>query len=342
MKFGIFDQIDDAGRPLHLLYEQRLELAELYDRGGIYCYHQSEHHGTPLSMAPSQSVFLAAVAQRTKRMKLCPLVYALPAHHPIRLAEEVCMLDHLSNGRFEFGIGRGASPYELDAMGVASQTAAEAYVESFEILKMYFNSGQVDHAGKFWNIKDFRATTLPLQRPHPAMWYASATPDSAAWPARNGVNIVCGGASDQVHLISDRYRAEAALAGDAARPDALIGISRYVVVAETDEEANRIATAAWPKFLECFLQLWRQRGTVPQRMKMMPTYGEMVDLGQAVAGSPETVTRVLAEQVRHGKVNYLVGHLMFGDMAHEDAMNSARLFVGDVMPAITAASKEYA
>ena len=124
MKFGIFDQLDDSGRPLQQQYEERLQLAELYDRLGFHCFHQSEHHATPLSMAPAQSVFLSAVAQRTRRLKLCPLVYLLPVHHPIRLAEEICMLDHLSNGRIEFGIGRGANPHEVEALGLPADDAA--------------------------------------------------------------------------------------------------------------------------------------------------------------------------------------------------------------------------
>ena len=73
----------------------------------------SEHHSTPLNLTPSPSVFLAAVAQRTKRLRLGALVYVLPAHHPLRLAEEICMLDHLSHGRAEIGVGRGVSPFEL-------------------------------------------------------------------------------------------------------------------------------------------------------------------------------------------------------------------------------------
>ena len=129
MKFGIFDQVDDSGRPLNVQYEERMRLAELYDAAGFHCYHQSEHHATPLSMAPSQSVFLAAMSQRTKRIKLSPLVYLLPIHHPLRLAEEICMLDHLSNGRLEFGIGRGASPHEIEALGVPADSAGAAYAE---------------------------------------------------------------------------------------------------------------------------------------------------------------------------------------------------------------------
>ena len=118
MQFGIFDQNDDGPYPLAEQYEKRLELIEFYDCSGFRTYHMSEHHSTPLNLTPSPSVFLAAAVQRTKRIRLGPLVYALPAHHPLRLAEEICMLDHLSNGRLEVGVGRGASPHELQYFGV--------------------------------------------------------------------------------------------------------------------------------------------------------------------------------------------------------------------------------
>ena len=118
MQFGIFDQNDHGPYPLGEQYENRLQLIEFYDRAGFRTYHMSEHHSTPLNLTPSPSVFLAAVAQRTKRLRLGALVYVLPAHHPLRLAEEICMLDHLSQGRIEVGIGRGASPHELHYFGV--------------------------------------------------------------------------------------------------------------------------------------------------------------------------------------------------------------------------------
>ena len=109
MQFGIFDQNDHGPYPLSEQYENRLQLIEFYDRAGFRTYHMSEHHSTPLNLTPSPSVFLAAAAQRTKHLRLGALVYVLPAHHPLRLAEEICMLDHLSRGRVEVGIGRGAS-----------------------------------------------------------------------------------------------------------------------------------------------------------------------------------------------------------------------------------------
>src|SRR4029079_5360799 len=101
MQFGIFDQNNNGPYSLTDQYEDRLQLIEFYDRAGFRTYHMSEHHSTPLNLTPSPSVFLAPVWQRTKRLRLGALVYVLPAHHPLRLAEEICMLDHLSHGRVE-------------------------------------------------------------------------------------------------------------------------------------------------------------------------------------------------------------------------------------------------
>jgi alkanesulfonate monooxygenase SsuD/methylene tetrahydromethanopterin reductase-like flavin-dependent oxidoreductase (luciferase family) len=94
-------------------------------------------------------VFLAAAAQRTKKLRLSPLVYILPIHHPVRLAEEICMLDNLSGGRLEYGVGRGASPHEIEALGIEPATAQARYVESYEIIKRYLSSDTLDYKGTF-------------------------------------------------------------------------------------------------------------------------------------------------------------------------------------------------
>src|SRR6187431_980162 len=107
MDYGIFDHLDRNALPLREYYEARLQLIEAYERAGFYAYHLAEHHSTPLGMAPSPSVFLSAVAQRTRRLRFGPLVWAMPLHHPLRLIEEICMLDQLSGGRLEIGSGRG-------------------------------------------------------------------------------------------------------------------------------------------------------------------------------------------------------------------------------------------
>src|ERR1700694_5259896 len=98
MQFGIFDQNDRGPYPLGEQYENRLKLIEFYDQAGFRSYHMSEHHSTPLNLTPSPSVFLAAVAQRTRRLRLGALVYILPAHHPLLLAEENCIVGPLGGG----------------------------------------------------------------------------------------------------------------------------------------------------------------------------------------------------------------------------------------------------
>ena len=127
MKFGIFDYIDARGETLQKTYEDRLALLHAAEAAGFYGYHLTEHHATPLSMTPSPSVFLAAAARETRRIRLGTLLYLLPLYHPLRLLEELCMLDHLSGGRLDIGVGRGISPMEFDAYGVDFEQAGADY-----------------------------------------------------------------------------------------------------------------------------------------------------------------------------------------------------------------------
>src|SRR6185437_2281397 len=130
MKFGIMDHVDASGLAPADQYAMRLDLLEAADRLGFYSYHVAEHHGTPLGLAPSPNVYLSAVAQRTKRLKLGPMVYVAALYHPMRLAEEACMLDQLSRGRLQLGIGRGAVWPEQVLYDVAPATVPERYAEA--------------------------------------------------------------------------------------------------------------------------------------------------------------------------------------------------------------------
>src|SRR5258706_7993502 len=110
MEFGVFDHLDLSGSPIERFYRERLEIVEAYERAGFYSYHVAEHHLTPLGMAPSPSVFLAAVAQRTRRLRFGPMGYVTPLYHPLRPLEEICMLDQMSGGRPGNALRRGALP----------------------------------------------------------------------------------------------------------------------------------------------------------------------------------------------------------------------------------------
>src|ERR671925_1834979 len=141
--FGVFDWIDRGRAPLRQLYEERLQLLEVADAAGFFCYHLAEHHATPLGMAPSPALFLTAAAQRTRRIRLGPLVYLLPLYHPLRLIEEVCMLDHLSGGRLDLGVGRGVSPYELAYWNVPFLEAVAMCEEALDVILRGLRGGRL-------------------------------------------------------------------------------------------------------------------------------------------------------------------------------------------------------
>ena len=335
MKFGVFDQNDRGGLPLAQQYDDRLELVELYDQSGFHCYHMSEHHATSLSMTPSPSVWMSALTQRTKTLRLCPLVYLLPIYHPARLVEEICMLDHLSHGRFDFGVGRGASPHELDALGLDPTKAARMYAEAFEIIQRCFSSDAVTFKGEFWSLNDYVVEMKPRQLPRPPMWYAAATPDSVAWPAQSGMNVVCGGPVSRIRAITDRYREERAKVAKRGDRELLIGVNRYVIVGGTDAEAREIGRKAWPVFYDNFIKLWRKHGTEPVNAKLPPQFDQLLESGHAIAGSVSTVTEQLRSQIDDGGLNYLIGSFMFGNMPHHDATASVQRFATEVMPALS-------
>ncbi len=134
IEFGLFDWIDRNTTPLHQLYRERLQLLAAADQAGFFCYHLAEHHATPLGMAPSPALFLAAATQRTKRIRLGPLVYLLPLYDPLRLIEEVCILDQLCEGRLELGVGRGVTPYELRYFGINLEDTRARFHETLNVL----------------------------------------------------------------------------------------------------------------------------------------------------------------------------------------------------------------
>src|ERR1700733_3874433 len=152
MKFGVFDHLDRDNQPLGDYYRARLEIIEAYDRLGFHAYHVAEHHSTPLGMAPSPSVFLSAVAQRTRRLRFGPMVYALPLYHPLRMIEEICMLDQMSGGRLEIGFGRGSSPTELIYYGQNPEDAQAIYAEALELVVKGLTQRSLTFHGKFFQL----------------------------------------------------------------------------------------------------------------------------------------------------------------------------------------------
>ncbi len=320
MDFGVFDHLDRGSMPLDAYYESRLRVIEMYDRGGFYGYHVAEHHATPLGMAASPSVFLAAVAQRTKTL---------------RLAEEICMLDQMSGGRLELGFGRGASPLEIDIFGPDPADAQDIYSESLEIILTALRDQHVDFQRKFFTLNDVPIALEPKQSPHPPMWYGIHAVESAARAGTNGFNVISLDTASDTGPMVAAYKAarqEAKLDG----PEPKIGIGRFIVVGDTDENALAVARRAYPIWHESFNYLFNYRGAAAPRHQRPSKFDDMAALGRAVAGSPETVIGVLRNEMNASDANYLVGQFVFGDMSSEEAETSIGLFIDKVIPNLKA------
>jgi alkanesulfonate monooxygenase SsuD/methylene tetrahydromethanopterin reductase-like flavin-dependent oxidoreductase (luciferase family) len=333
MQFGIFDQNDHGPYPLAEQYDNRLKLIEFYDRAGFRTYHMSEHHSTPLNLAPSPSVFLAVIAQHTERLRLGALVYVLPAHHPLRLAEEICMLDHLSRGRLEVGIGRGASPHELRYFGVDPGSAPEMYIEAYNVIMQSLTRDEVNFSGKHYQFANVPIEMKPMQRPHPPLWYAVPVPDGAVWPAQHRINIVCGGPLVRVREITDRYRAAWAAAGRSPGDLPLLGINRFVVAADTDREAMTLGRRAWPVFYQSFMKLWKLHGTQPRYARIPEDFDSVVENGGAIAGSPGTIRDRVRRMTEEAGASYFISQFSFGDLTHHEVMHSVGIFAREMLPA---------
>lgn len=334
MQFGVFDHVDASGPPLGAHLESRLRMVEAYDRCGMRGYHVAEHHGTPLGYATSPSVWLSAVAQRTTRIRIGPLIYILPLYHPLRLAEEICLLDHMSNGRFMLGIGRGASPVEAGFYGVPMEEQQRRYFEATEVILKALQSETLDHAGEFFRFEDVPMTLRPLQQPYPELWYASRTPDSFVWAARAGANTVTLAFDDQVRELTDIYKAAWTGAGNDLAALPLVGVSRHIVVAPTDAEAKDLAARAYEKWRASFAKLWLDKGRpVPMADLYPESWAQMEAVKNGCAGSPETVRAYVLEEAERCGVNYLVSWFAFGDLTAEQVIRSVGLFADHVMPA---------
>ncbi len=334
MQFGVFDHLDFSGLPLGEHYENRLKLVEAYDRLGIRTYHLAEHHATPLGMAPSPSVFLAAVAQRTRRLRFGPLVYTLALHHPLRVAEEICMLDQMSGGRLELGVGRGVSPYEVAYYGVDPAKAQAMYIEALQVILAALASRTLDHAGEFYKFRDVPIELEPVQRPHPPLWYGLARVEGLPWVVANRVNVVCNGPPPFVRRIIDGYRQAWVAAGHGTDALPLLGMTRTVVVAESDGEALAIARRAHKRWHQSFMQLWNKHGSRPISAFYPDNFDEVQSGGFGIAGVPGTVLDALAQQIGTAGVNYLLCRFAFGDTTLAESTNSLELFARHVMPAL--------
>ena len=331
LEFGIFDHVDRNDRPLPEFYEDRLKLIEAYDRTGFRSYHCAEHHFTPLGMAASPSVFLSAIAQRTQRLRFGPLVYTLALYHPLRLAEEICMLDQISRGRLDVGVGKGISPIEVGYYGVDFKEAGDIYSESLAVIMQALTTGKVSFEGKFYRFKDVPFELTPFQKPHPPFWYGVVNPDSAERAARAGMNFISNSTVAAIRAKIGRYIATERPSGCAALR---FGMTRYLVLAESEAEALEIGRRAYRVWHNSFHSLWRKHGMAPLNVNYPPEIDGQIADGRAVTGTPDKVRDILKAQLAESGANYMVCRFAFGDLTLAESLRSVELFTRHVMPAL--------
>ena len=334
LEFGIFDHVDRNDLPLMQFYEDRLKLIEAYDRSGFYGYHCAEHHSTPLGMSPSPSVYLSAVAARTRRLRFGPLVYTLALYHPLRLAEEICMLDQMSRGRLMIGVGKGISHIETGYYGVDYAKADRIFAEAMTVIRQALTQKTVDFEGEFFRYKNVPMELSPFQEPHPPLWYGVITPDSAERAARARMNIVGNSPAKVFRAIADRYRAtsQGAPLPDSAAPK--LGLNRFMCLAETDAEALAIARRAYRRWWASFMMLWNKHGIPPNNVSYPAEIDGQIADNRAIVGTPDKAVELLRKEIAESGTNYLVCRFAYGDMRLDESLNSLDLFQRHVIPAL--------
>ncbi|MDH3232274.1 MAG: LLM class flavin-dependent oxidoreductase [Alphaproteobacteria bacterium] len=343
MEFGVFDQLDRRApaeqEPLSDYYESRLRLIERYDRLGFSHYFVSEHHSTPLGMAASPGIFFSSVAQRTKRLRFGPLVYTLPLYEPYRLIEEICMLDHLSRGRYQLGVGKGISPFEVGYFGIDHAEAQARYIEAMEVILKGLREPVLNHDGAFYQYDDVPMEFAPAQRPHPPLWYGMINPATVAWAAPNNINIVSHvPASLMATIVRDYNEAWDKAHGGSGATKPYTAFGRHVVVAETDDEAFAIAKPAYQAWHACLQFLWIRHGTTSGAHP--DTFEEAHERGLIIVGGPERVFEEVSAQIEESGTDLFISRPMFGTITDAQAERSIDLYAEAVMARFNGAAAE--
>nr|WP_210334132.1 LLM class flavin-dependent oxidoreductase [Mesorhizobium sangaii] len=330
MTFGIFDHLDEDGRDIARQYADRLMLAEACDHLGFYAYHLAEHHCTPHGRGPSPNLFLSSVAQRTQRLRLGPLVMLLALYHPLRAFEEICMLDQLSGGRLELGIGRGSFPTEVGYFGIGADAAPGQYAEASEILINAMKGGTLSYQGRHFELNDVPLTLRPHQRPHPPTWIATNRPEPASWAAANGANIACVGPSSSVRRTTDAFRAGREHKTEADDRAPFLGLLRMVVIGRSEADAYSLAGPAYERWLKSFKFLYDLNG-IPTPPNLPLTFDAAIESELCVVGSAASVRKALLGQLEEAGANYLLCQLAFGDLPLGASLYTATTIQSEIM-----------
>ena len=244
MKFGILQFFGwlDRSIPIEQIYSRALARIEIMDRTGYDAVWLAEHHFSGYSVCPSVHLMAMHVASQTERLRIGTAVTLAPFYHPLRIAEEIALLDILSGGRVNWGAGRGFDPVEFEVFGVPGEESTERFREVVEIVLAAWQNERLTYHGKYHSYENIEVLPKPSQRPHPPVWVAASSYSAVEWAAERGLAVLLDPHSTE-GVIADKQRHYEQRIGpgyesvrNADRP-----IARLIAVAETETKAKAIA-----------------------------------------------------------------------------------------------------
>jgi alkanesulfonate monooxygenase SsuD/methylene tetrahydromethanopterin reductase-like flavin-dependent oxidoreductase (luciferase family) len=338
MKFGLFYEWPNPDlRDWKSVFEEGIEQLQYSEEMGFEFCLVAEHHFSNYGMSPAPLMQALYIAERTKFLKIATAVIVLPIWDPLRLAEEVAVLDNLTNGRFICGVGRGYQPHELARFNVTVESSRQRFNETLEVLyKAWTEYDSFTYEGKEINIPN--ETTVwpkPLTKPHPPMWVAGTSVETmelaAAWDMMPVTTGLLGEGGVKAHLASF-VKAKKAIGKPYKNVD--LGIQSMTCVTGTDEEAKSLLQ--YPRWQ---MRAGRALGTgkvTNGQVSTEPFDGELDDAGmmdRIFFGSPDTVRAKFAKAASLG-ATYVSNWMMMGGMPHDKVMRSIKYMGEEIIPAL--------
>ena len=343
MKFGLLylpTYLPEVDGAFATFYGRMLDQIALADELGYDSVWLTEHHFHPYGgTIPNPAVFGAAIAQRTRRIRIGVAVAVLPLHDPLLLAEDFAMLDVLSNGRLEFGVGRGSVLAELRELGVATEGSAEVMLEATELIVRAWREPELEHRSRHFSYPRLSLLPRPVQQPHPPIWVGAArTPETFEWAGRSGYHLMVLPymfPPEELKVRIDSYLEALRAAGhDPARREILAKF--HVFVADSIAEATRLAGPAYENYQR--ISAARSGRERPNYWRAGSSFEQQVAEYKVIAGSPDDCI----ERIRYWRetlgITHLAGTFHFGGLAQEATLRSIERFAREVAPGFRAAA----
>jgi alkanesulfonate monooxygenase SsuD/methylene tetrahydromethanopterin reductase-like flavin-dependent oxidoreductase (luciferase family) len=348
LSLGLFDihQVDptDPAESAEI-YERRLADLAYADELGFAIAFTAERHFMPTFRCPAPGAWLGAASQRTRRMRLGVLAYTLPIHPPAALAEEVAVLDHLTGGRLEVGVGLGHRPEELLALGVDPAGRIAVFQERLAVLRALWSGGQVKLETATTLVRDVAIHPLPLQEPHPPLWYAGTDPGAALWAANQGLNLAIGFApTERLRPTATAYAAARQAKTGEPAPPGRIALMRHVCLAESDERALAEVTDDLARLHELRLDHHgrpaaelSEAARADRRASARAGAEDLIRNEVMILGGPETVAAALQQAREALHLDLFLANVYAMGVNQERVQRTLRLLMSEVAPRLETA-----